>query len=49
MRLDAVQWGQQIADKTVGKIAGVWQLNNSTPNAATTADPDGDGVKNLQE
>ena len=37
VRMDAVQWGQQIADKTIGKIAGVWQLNNSTPNSANTA------------
>jgi hypothetical protein len=37
VRMDGVSWGNQIADLSIGKIAGVWQLDNATPGAANTA------------
>ncbi len=37
VRRDAVQFGNQPANYSIGKIGGVWQLNNPTPTAANTA------------
>lgn len=36
-RVDAVTFGLQLTDKTVGRIGGDWQLTTPTPNAANTA------------
>ncbi len=36
VRMDGIGWGQQIADLSIAKIGGVWQLAAPTPNAATT-------------
>jgi hypothetical protein len=37
VRWDAVQFGNQPANYSIGKISGTWQLTNPTPNAANTA------------
>lgn len=33
-RVDAVSFGLQIADRTIGRVGGEWKLNQPTPNAA---------------
>ncbi len=33
---DGVLFGNQVADYTIGKITGIWQLNNPTPSAANS-------------
>jgi len=36
-RIDAMSFGLQIVDRSVGKISGQWTLNTPTPNAANAA------------
>jgi len=36
-QLDAVHFGQQVADFSIGKVAGIWKLCNPTPKAANVA------------
>jgi hypothetical protein len=38
-RVDAVTYGLQLTDKTVGRIASEWRLTVPTPNAANVAAP----------
>lgn len=38
-RVDAVSFGLQISDRSIGRINGRWQLNLPTPNAANQAAP----------
>ncbi|MFM1768702.1 MAG: hypothetical protein RJA22_1231 [Verrucomicrobiota bacterium] len=38
-RVDGVSLGAQLADYTVGRVAGAWQLTSPTPGAANIATP----------
>jgi hypothetical protein len=40
-RVDAVSFGLQIADRTMGRVAGEWKLTQPTPNAANVPIPIG--------
>jgi hypothetical protein len=37
VRIDGVSWGNQIADKSIGKVSGTWTLCVPTPAGANTA------------
>ncbi len=40
-RVDAITYGAQIADLSIGRVGGVWQLNAPTPNSSNQSAPTG--------
>src|SRR5690606_29246777 len=35
--VDSVSWGEQVPDKSIGRVAGAWQLTEPSPGTANTA------------
>ena len=37
--IDGIQFGNQIVDRSIGRVAGQWVLTNASPGAANSAAP----------